>query len=251
MIRAIVRELPDSLDRCELSHLRRSEINIDLARDQHAQYCRLLQELGADLEQLPVLHQHPDSVFVEDCALILDEAVLITRPGAASRRGETLDVAECMRGYRQEVTTMAPPGTLDGGDVLRLGRKLFVGASARSNAAGIAGLTNWAEGLGYTVQTAALSDCLHLKSAATAIDESTVLLNPDMVDPQVFDGFRTIRVREPAAANILRVGQALVYSECFPKTQALLEQEYDLHLVNNSEILKAEGALTCCSLIFS
>jgi dimethylargininase len=194
----------------------------------------------------------PDSVFVEDAAIVLDEVAVLTRPGAASRRGEVASIADALRGYRPLLAIEAP-GTLDGGDVLRLGRTVHVGESARSNAAGIAQLRGLLAGYGYAVQGVPTRGCLHLKSAVTQLADDTVLLQPAWVTREHFAGFRVIEVdpAEPHAANVLRIGDALLMPAGFPRTrQRLLDAGFAVTVVDVSELQKAEGAVTCCSLVF-
>jgi dimethylargininase len=201
---------------------------------------------------LPALDAMPDAVFVEDVALVLDEIAIMTRPGAASRRGEGASVAEVLGRFRT-LRTIVAPGTLDGGDVLRVGRRIFVGQSARSNARGIAQLAALVSEFGYVVQGVPTRECLHLKSAVTVVAENTLLIQREWVDPDLFDGYRLIAIDpgEPHAANALRVDTGLVYPACFPRTQRRMT-DAGLHVVpvDLSELQKAEGATTCCSLVF-
>jgi dimethylargininase len=190
-------------------------------------------------------------VFIEDTALVLDEVAVITRPGAESRRGETAAVAAALAAYRA-LSFIEPPGTLDGGDILRLGKSLYVGVSGRSNTAGIHQLGSLLGSLGYTVQGVPLNDCLHLKSAVTQVAGDTLLVNPRWVDPAVFGAWRLVEVdpQEPYAANALLLGEAVVYPAAYTRTAARLEQlGLSLHRVDASELAKAEGGVTCCSLI--
>ena len=201
---------------------------------------------------LPAQDAFPDAVFVEDVALVLDEVALITRPGAESRRGETDSVAQVLGGHRPQLRIVAP-GTLDGGDVLRIGRNIFVGQSARSNAEGIAQLRALLAGHGYRVQGVPTRGCLHLKSAATQVADDTLLVQPAWVDPAIFAAYRVLVVdpAEEHAANALRIGSGVVYPDCFPRTrQRLQEAGVAVTCVDVSELQKAEGAVTCCSLVF-
>lgn len=249
---AIAREVSPALGDCELSYVERAAIDVARAGAQHREYRRALAALGCRVLTLPGEAALPDSVFVEDAAIVLDEVAVLTRPGAASRRGEVDSIADALRGYRPLLAIEAP-GTLDGGDVLRLGRTLYVGESARSNAAGIAQLRELLAGYGYAVQGVPTHGCLHLKSAVTQLDDGTVLLQPAWVAREHFAGFRVIEVdpAEPHAANVLRVGSALLMPASFPRTrQRLLDTGFDVTAVDVSELQKAEGAVTCCSLVF-
>ncbi len=253
MNHAIVREISASIGNCEISFVSRDPIDIDLARQQHAAYQRLLAELGCQLTVLPAEDAMPDAVFVEDVALVLDELAVMTRPGAASRRSEGAAVAAALREYRPLLAIEAP-GTLDGGDILRIGKSIFVGQSARSNAAAVGQLQSLLAAHGYRVESVPMRDCLHLKSAVTAVGDDALLINPQWVSPGAFAGFRMIDIdpTEPHAANALRIGDALIYPACFPRTQARLQAAgLNVRSVDVSELQKAEGAVTCCSLVFS
>lgn len=248
---AITRAVSRALEHCELTHLQRSPIDLALARRQHAAYEQALREAGCEVQQLPEQPDHPDSVFVEDTAIALDEVAVITRPGAPSRRGEVESMAVALDGLR-EIVRIEPPGTLDGGDVLRLDRTLYVGASARSSEAGIAQLGRLLAPFDYRVVAVPLRGCLHLKSAVTQVASGRVLLNPDWVDAHCFPGWEPVSVDpfEPHAANALRLGGALIYPASCPRTaDALRKLGIDVRSVDMSETEKAEGGVTCCSVI--
>ncbi|MGH8307275.1 MAG: dimethylarginine dimethylaminohydrolase family protein [Gammaproteobacteria bacterium] len=250
---AITREVSPSIAHCELTHLIRAPIDFECARAQHQQYEDLLEELGCKHLRLPAESELPDSVFVEDTAIVLDELAVITRPGAESRRTETSSVAAVLKQYRRLVH-IEPPGTLDGGDVLRIGKILYVGLSRRSNREGIGQLRNIVAISGYSVTVVELHDCLHLKSAVTQVADDTLLINRKWVDADVFGSMRLIEVApsEPFGANTLRIGKTLVYPEAFPETRKHLEAHgIVVQTVDASELAKAEGGVTCCSLIFT
>lgn len=249
---AITRAVSSALGRCELTHLDRQQIDVDLARTQHAAYEQALRGAGCDVRQLSEEPDMPDSVFVEDTAIVLDEVAVLTRPGAESRRGEIESMAKALAPFRTLLRIEAP-GTVDGGDVLRLGRVIYVGETTRSNAEGIKQLRALVKPFDYRVQAVPLHGCLHLKSAAIQVAPDLLLVNPDWVDAQNFPGYRTIVVHpdEPSAANAVMVGSRLLYSASFPRTADLLRQAgIDVHTVEMSETEKAEGAMTCCSVIF-
>lgn len=252
MLIAITREVSPGLGDCELSFVPRTAIDVDRARAQHLGYLRLLMALGCRVQTLPAEPQWPDSVFVEDVALVLDEMAVMTRPGAASRRDEGAAVADALRAWRA-LRTIEAPATLDGGDVLRVGRTLYVGQSARSNAAAVAQLQSILEPFGYVVRGVATHGCLHLKSAVTQVADDTLLVQPQWIDRGIFDGMRIIEVDpdEAHAANALRIGDVAVLPACFPRTrQRLVDAGIEVASVDVSELQKAEGAVTCCSLVF-
>lgn len=251
MIVAITREVSPSIADCELTHLDRIPIDLNLARTQHAAYVQTLEDLGCHVVSLPAEPSMPDSVFVEDAAIILDEIAVIARPGALSRRAETASIAEAIRPYRR-IERIEHPATLDGGDVLRVGRTLFVGASGRSNERGIDQLRRAVKTWGYEVIAVPLQGCLHLKSAVTEVSPGILLVHRAWIDTAMFDRLRMIDVasEEPDAANALRIGGHVIFPERFPSTAARLEAEgMTLQRVRLSELAKAEGAVTCCSLI--
>jgi dimethylargininase len=248
---ALVREVSPALARCELTHLVRSPIDAARAARQHGDYTQALQALGCTLEWLPPLAEYPDSVFVEDTAVALDPLAVVTRPGASSRRGETPSMAAALERHRR-VAHIREPGLLDGGDVLHIGRTLYVGASARTNADGIAQLAQLLSPHGHRVQATALQGCLHLKSAVSFIPPHTLLVNPAWVDPRLFGELRVVAVdeEEPYAANTLTVGGTTLISAMYPQTRRRLEGTgVTTHAVDVSELHKAEGGLTCMSVL--
>lgn len=252
MLIAITRAVSPSMINCQLTHLERQPIDIDLAFEQHAAYEAALTELGCTVRQLEVEPELPDSVFVEDMALVLDEVAVILRSGAPSRRAEAASVAAALGGYR-ELRTLRAPATLDGGDVLRIGRDLYVGLSSRSTPDGIRQLQSFVEPFGYQVHPVELTGCLHLKSAVTQVGEHMLLVNPDWVDGRVFRGMQRVEVApaEPHAANALMLSDAVIYPAAHRATGRKLEGiGVRLKPVDVSELMKAEGAVTCCSLIF-
>ena len=254
---ALTRDVSRTLADCELSYVDREPIDIERAQHQHETYRHALESCGCRVIALPAENALPDAVFVEDVALVLDEIAISTRPGAESRRGEVASVARELGRFRT-LRTIEPPGTLDGGDVLCIGRTIYVGESARSNANGVAQLralvgATALGGQGYTVQTVPIHGCLHLKSAVTEVADGVVLIQPDWVDAGVFAAFRRIEVDpdEPHAANGLRIGARVIYPASFPRTQRrLADAGVALAVVDVSELQKAEGAVTCCSIVF-
>ncbi len=248
---ALTRGISPALAHCELTHLSRVPIDLARARAQHAAYEATLSRLGWTVQRLPDIPEHPDGVFVEDTAIVLSELAVLTRPGAASRRGEVSSVEAALAPYRSLVHIKAP-GTLDGGDVVVLGQKIYVGHTTRSNEAGIAQLRAHVAPFGYTVTSVPVTGCLHLKSAATAVARNTVLLNPAWVDPAIFEGCTVLHVdpAEPMAANAVWLGNAVLCAEAYPVTNARLRTHgLTVHTTPADELAKAEGALTCCSLL--
>lgn len=250
---ALTRPVSSAIADCELTHLERVPIDVPRARAQHAAYATALRERDCRVITLPGADDLPDSVFVEDTAIVLDEIAIITRPGAPSRRAEVDAVAAELARHRP-VTRMQPPATLDAGDVLRIGRTLFVGASGRTGSAGIAALRTAAEPFGYRVVPVALTGCLHLKTAATAVAADRLLVNPQWVDTSAFGKVQRIEVapHEPFAGNALLVGDHVIYAAAFPATcERLVSAGIAVHTVDVSELAKAEGGVTCCSIVFA
>jgi dimethylargininase len=242
------------MEDCELTHQARRPIDLSLAEKQHAGYADALRQLGCELVCAPELPYHPDSVFVEDCAIVLDELAVITRPGAASRREEVFSIAETLEAYRRKLFYIEGPATLDGGDVLCIGQQVWVGLSQRTNPMALLQLQDILGPVGYKVQGVPLEQCLHLKSAVTQVGPDTVLLNPDWIDASFFSGYDMILVHpeEPTAANALLVGEDVLYPVDFPHTALrLAEAGLELLLVDTSEFIKAEGGVTCCSIVFN
>ena len=248
---ALTRAVPDTMAHCELTHLDREPIDIALAREQHGAYEDALRTLGWRVERMEPLPDAPDSVFVEDTAVVLDELAIVTRPGAESRRIEVESAAKALFRHR-EIATVIAPATIDGGDVLRVGRRIFVGLSTRTNAPAIEQLRAFAEPLGYEVIAVTVAGVLHLKSAITQVGPSHLLVNRALIDTEPFAGFTLIDVdpQEPRAANALLVGDAILFPSAFPRTRQRLEAAgFRVIPLDASELAKAEGALTCCSLL--
>ena len=248
---ALTRPVSPSLDRCELTHVARTPIDVALATRQHATYEAALEECAYEVVRVAAAPECPDAVFVEDTMVAVNELSVATRPGAASRRSEVGAVAECAARYRP-VAAIAAPGTLDGGDVLRVGRHVLVGLSGRTNEAGLAQLHALLEPFGYSVRGVEVHGCLHLKSAVTAASDRLLVVNPEWVDVEGLglDGCSVIEVdpMEPGAANVLRAGSRVIAGAAYPRTRARLEAAGIAVLaVDVSELAKAEGAVTCCS----
>lgn len=238
--------------RCELTFAERLPIDHVRALAQHRDYCAALEARGLEVLRLPADEDFPDCCFVEDAAIVLDELAVLARPGAASRRGELAAVEAALAPYRR-IQRIEAPATLDGGDVLQVARRLYVGVGTRTSADGAAALARIAEPLGYEVVPVRVTGCLHLKSAVTALDDETLLANPALLDPAPLRPHRILDVapEEPAAANVLRLDGAIWAHPGFPRTLERLERAgYSVSPVDVSEFLKAEAALTCKSLLF-
>lgn len=252
MLTAIVRGVSPAIPRCELTFVKRGAIDYAKAVEQHERYSALLAQWGARVVALPAEPDLPDSMFVEDPAIVLDEIAVIFPMGAESRRGEAASLAAALAPYRP-LKFIELPGTMEGGDVLRVGRKLFVGATRRTNEEGIRQLQAIVAPHGYDVAPVRVSGCLHLKSAVTWVGGKTLLANRGWFDPAPFVGFEWVEVdpREPHAANALAIGETVVFPASFPRTRALLEARgFHVLPLDISELQKAEAGLTCSSLLF-
>lgn len=253
MAMAITHAVSPSITRCELSFIKRSPIDYDRAVQQHEAYCALLREFGIKVIELTVNSAYPDSTFIEDTVVVVDEIAVMASMGAWSRQGEVPGVESVLATYRK-IDHIRPPATLEGGDVLRAGGKVFVGITPRTNKAGVSSLKAILEPFGYQVIPVSVRDCLHLKSACTAIDDDTVLVNPHWVDLDPFKGFRAIPVpeKEPWAANTLLIDTHVCVHSGFKKTiENLHARGFHVKTVDISELLKAEAGMTCSSIIFN
>jgi dimethylargininase len=249
MLTAITRAVSPSMAACELTYREREAIDIARAREQHGAYEACLADLGVQVISLAAEPDYPDAVFVEDAAVVLDEIAVMTRPGAASRRGERESLARALEPYRP-LRRLRQPATLDGGDVLLAGKTLYVGVTERSNAAGAAQLAAEVEPFGYRVRPVVVQGCLHLKSACSWMGDAMLVHRP-WVGAEAFAGVRLVDVPEECGANVLAVGETLLVPAAAPRTAELLRSlGRQVRLLDNSELMKAEGALTCCSLIF-
>jgi dimethylargininase len=252
-LRAITRQPSPAISRCELTHLAREPIDYPRAVAQHDAYVEALIALGLAIAHLPPEPELPDAVFVEDTAVVVDELAVITRPGADSRRAEVTAVEAALQRWRP-IARIAAPGTLDGGDVLQLGRHLYVGLSSRSNAEGARQLGQLLAPFGYRVESVSVAGCLHLKSAVSVIGDALLLLNPAWCDRRVFGELTCVEIdpSEPFAANVLRIDESVILAEAHPGTAARLRAlGLEVRPVDVSELAKAEGGVTCCSLVLS
>ena len=222
------------------------------ARAQHEAYERCLVEAGCHVHRVPADDTIPDSVFVEDVAVVFDEVALMTRPGAETRRAEMPAIAETLGRYRP-LRFIESPGTVDGGDVLVAGRQVFVGRSSRTNAAGLDQTRRLLAPFGYTVQGVDVVGCLHLKSAVTVVAENVLLMNRAWTQAETFEAFTIVDVdpREPFAANALRIGDGVIFPAAYRWTRERLDAAgARVRTVDVDELAKAEGGVTCCSLVF-
>lgn len=252
---ALTRAVSPTLGSCELTWLTRRPIDIGLAVEQHHEYERCLAALGVRVIELPAEPELPDATFVEDPLVVFDELAIVTRMGAASRREESESLAAAISAFRP-VRRLRAPATLEGGDVMRIGRDVFVGLSKRTNEAGIAQLRAEIAPFGYRVHPVEVRGCLHLKSACCALEDregGRILANPAWLDLSPLQNFPILEVAEdePGAANVLRIGDTVLMAASFPNTEQMLRREgFNVRTVDISELMKAEAAITCSSVIF-
>jgi dimethylargininase len=252
VLTAITRAVSPAIVNCELSFIPRQPIDLQVAREQHRAYEQLLEKLGARVVSLPAEPNLPDSMFVEDPAIVLDELAIIFPLGTESRRPEAASLAQAIAKFRK-LEHIVLPATLEGGDILRIGRKLFVGLTKRSNAEGIRQLAAILAPHHYEVIAVPVTGCLHLKSAVTYLGRSTLLANRAWFDPAPFSAYDWIDVdlSEPHAANALALGNTVIFPASFPGTRARVEGAgFHVTPLDISELQKAESGLTCSSLIF-
>ena len=252
MLLAITRAVSPAINQCEIGFIERQEIDLAKANEQHRQYESLLAELGAEVVSLPAEPDYPDSVFVEDPAVVVDEIAIMTRMGAASRRGESEALARALADYRP-LRHLREPATLEGGDVMRVGRTLYIGVSHRTNRVGIEQFTDELGPLGYTVVPVAVRGALHLKSACCSLGDGAILANRTWLDLQPLAEFHIVDVApgEDRAANVLSIGGSVIVPASFPRTAEILDRSgLRVRTLDVSELMKAEAGVTCCSLIF-
>ncbi|HTO73573.1 MAG TPA: hypothetical protein VMJ30_07135 [Gemmatimonadales bacterium] len=249
---ALTRPVSTSINQCELSFLDRRVIDVPRAQLQHEAYNEQLRRLGLTVVELPAQHELPDAVFVEDTAVVVDEIAVAASPGAASRRPEVESTVSVLQRWRR-VVPLPAGATLDGGDVVKIGRRLFVGLGGRTNPAGVAGIGQVLAPFGYQVTGVPTHDCLHLKTACSALDEHRLLVHRPWMDLAPLKGYELIDVppHEAWAANVLVLGRDLVMPLGFPETRELLELlGFRVHAVDLGELLKAESGVTCSSIVF-
>lgn len=252
MLTAITHKVSARINECELTHLERTRIDVGTAQRQHDAYCSTLRELGVSVIALDGNEAYPDSVFVEDTAVVVDEVAVICSPGAASRRGETDLIERELSKYR-EIYRIRLPATIDGGDVLRVGKKVFVGLSSRTNNEGYAELARALSPFGYTVEAIETKGSLHLKSACTPINDETLIVNPEWIDTRLLAGFMLVPTAagEEHSANVLRIGDTVCVQSGFPRAVEAIEKLGEkVRLIDASELAKAEAGLTCSSIVF-
>lgn len=251
MLVALTHTVSPNITNGEVTFIDRQAVSYDLALQQHDAYCNALKNCGAKVKRLSINLDSPDSCFIEDTAIVVDEVVIITSMGSSSRQHEPRTIASELAQYKETVRVEFP-ATIEGGDVLRIGRRLYVGVSGRTNIQGFHKLARILKLWKYEVIPVELKNCLHLKTACTAIDEETVLLNPQWVEPETFADYKVLSVPEEEgwAANTIRIGDKLFLQHGFPQTLELVEKHHDsIEVLDISEFRKVEAGLSCLSII--
>lgn len=245
---ALVRQPASTLADGELTHLERTPIDLELADEQWQGYVDALAANGFEIVDVPAADDLADSVFVEDAVVVFGDVAVVTSPGAESRRAETDAVERVVGELGLAVARIELPGTLDGGDVLKVGDTVYVGRGGRTNAEGIRQLRAIVGGLGYTVVAVPVKKVLHLKSAVTALPDGTVVGQAKLVDnPAVFPRF--LALPEPGAAVVVLADDAVLMASSAPKSAALIaDLGYRVVTVDISEFEKLEGCVTCLSV---
>jgi dimethylargininase len=247
--RALVRRPADSLAAGQLTHIDRVPVDLGLARTQWAGYLAALQAEGWVTIEVEPAPDHPDSVFIEDPVVLFGDTAVLTSPGAPTRRGEILGAEAAVRQLGLAVHRIQLPGTLEGGDVLKVGKTVYVGQTLRTNAEGMRQLAAIVGPLGYAVVPVPVSRALHLKTAVTALPDGTVIGYPPLVDdPTVFERYLPVPEAEGTAVVVLDES-TLLMSAAAPRTAELLSSlGYRVVPVDITEFEKLEGCVTCLSV---
>jgi dimethylargininase len=246
---ALVRPPAASLADGELTHLERVPVDLDLANSQWDAYVGALADNGWDIREVPLADELADSVFIEDAVVMFGKTAVLTSPGAESRRGEIEAVEKAVRRLGQRIERIELPGTLDGGDVLKVGKTVYVGRGGRTNAEGIRQLRVIVARLGYKVVAVPVSMALHLKSSVTALPDGTIIGYPPVVDnAAIFDRF--LAVPEIGGLAVMVVSEdTVIMAASAPKSAALIaDLGYKVITVDISEFEKLEGCVTCLSV---
>jgi dimethylargininase len=249
---AITHTPSPNLAHCQLTYVNRSAIDFGRAVRQHLEYCRALGDCGAKVRTLDLNADFPDCVFVEDTAVVLDEVAVVCQLGAPSRRGEVARIELELARYRA-ILRVELPATIEGGDVLRVGRTLLVGLSSRTNAAGVETLARIGARYGYAVRAVPVYGCLHLKTACTALPDHRLLVNPAWIDVASLRDFTQVcvPVAEPWGANVACLGNRVLAAADNVRTIDLIRSSgFAVRTIELDEFAKAEGGVTCLSLLF-
>ncbi|HEX5888648.1 MAG TPA: arginine deiminase-related protein [Pyrinomonadaceae bacterium] len=252
MLSALTRGVSPTIGDCKLTFMERERIDVAAATRQHEAYRQCLTKMGVQITSLDLLPDAPDAVFIQDTAVVVDEVAIVATMGAACRAEEVESVAQVLSLHRP-LKRLSPPATLEGGDIVRIGRTLYVGDSGRTNRDGIRQLSEMLAPYDYQVIPAGVRGCLHLSTGCSYLGRGLMLLNPVWVDAAPFQQFEILEVPETEswAANTIAVGDTVLMASAFERTCALVQERgFNVIATDISELQKAEGALTCMSLMF-
>ena len=248
---AIVRDVPDTYPKC-IRMNKFEEIDVELAKKQHRMYCETLTNLGLKVIKIPADERYPDCCFVEDTAIVVGNKAIISNMGAPSRAGEEKKVKELLAKYKK-IFEITPPATIDGGDVLKIDKNIYIALSERTNEFAIQQMKNFLSKDSYKIIPVKIKGILHLKSVCNRIGNDYVLLAKGYFDDEIFSGYKKIVTpkEETYAANCLSINKKVLIAEGYPHTKKLIEKEgFDVIEMNVSEFKKGDGGLTCLSIIF-
>jgi len=253
MLSALTRGVSPSIGDCKLTFMERERVDVAVATRQHEAYRQCLEKMGVLVTSLGIMPEAPDAVFIQDTAVVVDEVAVMATMGAACRAGEVESVTGPLSAHRP-LRHLSPPATLEGGDVVRIGRTLYVGDSGRTNREGIKQLSDILAPYDYQVIPVEVRGCLHLSTGCSYLGRDLLLLNPAWVETAAFRYFNLLEVpeTEPWAANTIAIGDTVLVPSAFERTRALIEEHgFEVITTDISELQKAEGALTCLSLLFN
>lgn len=248
---AVVRGVPGTYDRCIKPDGSRERIDVAKAGEQHGRYCSALREMGLTLVEVAPDDRFPDCCFVEDTAIVAGDTAIIARMAVPARDPETADIKKILSGYKK-TRDILPPGFIDGGDVLKIGKKIYVGLSGRTNRHAVEQVRALVSEEGYRVVPVEIKGTLHLKTVCTYIGNGCVVMAPGFFDQEIFSEYRRIVVpeEETCSANCLAVNGRVLVPEGYPRTRAIIEKEgFATLAVDISEFRKGNGGLTCLSII--
>ena len=223
------------------------------ALKQHSQYVEALKECGLEVIILEPDENFPDSTFVEDTALLTPHCAIITNPGAPSRQGEIVEIKEVLRRYFNNIEHINDPGTVDGGDILRVGSHFYIGISERTNSTGAQQVISILNKYGMSAATVSLKNVLHLKSGVSYLEKNNLVVSSEFIENTQFQSYNLIKVdqEESYAANCVWVNETVLIAKGFPKTKEAIEKAgYKTLEIDVSEFRKVDGGLSCLSLRF-
>lgn len=249
---AIIRGVPNTYDKCIKSPEIETTINVELAKQQHSQYCETLRQVGLTLIPIDADDRFPDCCFVEDPAFVIEDKAIISIMGAKSRVGEEIEVEKTLSRFKK-VYKIDPPGTIEGGDVLRINEKIYIGLSKRTNRSAIQQVNNIVSEYGYQVIPVKIEHTLHLKSAFTYLGNDSIVISPGHLDNKLFSEYNKIIIPkiEAHGANCLSINGRVLIQEGYPSTKKLIQDKgFETVTIEVSEFRKGGGSLSCLSIIF-